>query len=459
MFQDENIAFDCFEASDRVGGNWVFKNKNGMSSAYRSLHINTSKKQMEFRCYPMPEDYPDFPHHSKVLAYFEDFAAHFNLTEKITFNTTVVETKKTPAGQWRVEIDNGQSKIYDILVVANGHHWDPRFPEPAFEGSFAGQEIHSHHYIDPTDPLDCRGKNVCIVGMGNSAMDIACELGHPGNANRVFLSVRRGTHILPKYFGGKPLDIFLRHPGEKPRLFEHFLPGWLFEKLTFPLLHRRVRSLVGEPEDFGLPKVKHRFGQTHPTISDEIHIRLGSGDVIPKPNIRSLADHQVEFVDGSREDIDVLIYATGYKISFPFLDQDYIQTRHNDVALFKRMVHPDHPNLLFLGLVQPLCSIMPIAECQARWMAKYISGAYHLPPREQMEKAMRDEHEAIKGRYVASKRHTIQINCLEYTYDLYREMKKGFHRAKKNNFAKPFPGKPHVEPTVQPQPSGESQYA
>ena len=58
---ERGIAFDCFEKSDRVGGNWVFGNRNGMSAAYRDLFINTSRPRMEYSDFPMPETYPDFP--------------------------------------------------------------------------------------------------------------------------------------------------------------------------------------------------------------------------------------------------------------------------------------------------------------------------------------------------------------------------------------------------------------
>lgn len=457
-FQDAEIPFDCFESSDRIGGNWVFKNKNGMSSAYRSLHINTSRKQMEFRCYPMPKNYPDFPHHSQVLDYFESFVDHFKLRPRITFNTSVVDAVRETNGLWSVSLSSGETRSYDILVVANGHHWDPQMPEPAFPGSFNGQQFHSHYYIDPTDPVDCRGKNICIVGMGNSAMDIACELGNRGIAKQVFLSVRRGTHILPKYMGGRPLDVFLRHPGEKPKFYEYIIPGRLFERIGYSVIHRRVKAIVGEPEQFGLPRVNHRFGQTHPTISNEIHIRLGSGDVLPKTNIARLDGDQVVFADGSQEPMDIIIYATGYKISFPFFKQEYVDTKANDVRLFKRMIHPDYHNLMFLGLVQPLCSIMPIAECQARLMTKYITGTYHLPSQAHLEKDMSRQHEEMKSRYVASKRHTIQINCQEYTYDLYKEEKYGLRRARAHGFSLPITAK--AEPREQAdQIKGAHQYA
>ena len=433
-FQDARLDFDCFEASDQIGGNWAFKNSNGMSSAYRSLHINTSKKQMEYKCFPMPADYPDFPHHSKVLKYFNDFVDHFKIRERIQLNSPVDQVEKLKCGRWAVTVQGREPVIYDAVVVANGHHWDPQFPEPGFSGEFNGEIIHSHHYIDPTEPLNFKGKNVCIVGMGNSAMDIACELGHPGNANRVFLAVRRGTHILPKYFGSKPLDIFLRHPGDKPLLHERYIPARLFERIGFWYVHNRVKRIVGEPHHFGLPKAQHRFGQTHPTISDEIHIRIGNGDVTPKKNIAKLCGDDIEFVDGTREKMDILIYATGYKISFPFFKQDYINAKDNDVALYRRMVSTDHDGLLFIGLVQPLCSIMPIAEVQASWMADYFKGRYHLPSKSVMIQTMHEDHEEMKRRYVASKRHTIQINCQEYTFQLDQDRQDGYERAARRQY-------------------------
>src|SRR6476469_4461658 len=83
------IPFECFEKSDKVGGNWVFGNKNKMSSAYRSLHINTSRDRMEYADFPMPHDYPDFPHHTQIARYFDAYVDHFGLRDKITFETGV----------------------------------------------------------------------------------------------------------------------------------------------------------------------------------------------------------------------------------------------------------------------------------------------------------------------------------------------------------------------------------
>src|SRR5918996_6386074 len=157
------FAFDCFEKSDRVGGIWVFKNRNGLSSAYRSLHINTSRDRMQFADFPMPRSYPDFPHHTQIASYFDAYVDHFGFRDRIEFETEV--TRAEPDGDgWAVTLDRGETRRYDALMVANGHHWDPRWPEPPFPGQdeFAGEQIHAHYYREPET---LRGKRVLVLGI------------------------------------------------------------------------------------------------------------------------------------------------------------------------------------------------------------------------------------------------------------------------------------------------------
>jgi dimethylaniline monooxygenase (N-oxide forming) len=394
-----------------------------MSSAYRSLHINTSRDRMEYVDYPMPHDYPDFPHHTQIAAYFEDYARHFGLMERITFETGVTDAARDPAsGIWTVTLDTGETRRYDALLVANGHHWDPRWPEPPYPGWFDGVQIHSHDFVDAAD---WREKNVLVVGMGNSATDIAVESSFV--ARRTFVSGRRGEHVVPKYVLGRPVDQIAVSP--------------LTPLVPFPVRHAFFRALyrvaVGRVEDYGLPKPDHRLLESHPTLSADFLGRVAHGEVTWKPGIAALEGDAVRFVDGTVEPIDVIVWATGYKVSFRFFAPDFISAPDNELLLYRRVFKPGVDNLFFIALLQPLGPTMPLAEAQGRWIASYLRGEYRLPPRVEMEADMRREHERMRRRYVASKRHTMEVDFDDYLFALRRELKAGARRARQDGFRLP----------------------
>jgi dimethylaniline monooxygenase (N-oxide forming) len=427
---ERGIPFDCFEKSDRVGGNWVFGNVNGMSSAYRSLHINTSRERMEYSDFPMPKSYPDFPHHTHIATYFDDYVDNFGFRDRITFGTGVQRAERGyPDGGWTITLDTGEQRRYEALLVANGHHWNPRWPEPAFPGTFDGLQMHSHYYVDNTN---FRNKNVLVVGIGNSAMDIAVESSFV--ARRTFLSSRRGAYILPKYLFGRPLD----------QIGVNALTPVLPFAFRRALLMAMYRIGVGKVQDYGLPEPDHRLGEAHPTISADFLNRIAHGEMTWKPNVASLDGDAVTFEDGSSERIDVIVWCTGYKVTFPFFDPDFVSAPDNDLPLFKRVFKPGVDNLAFIGLLQPLGAIMPLAEAQGRWVAAYLRGEYHLPPKPQMEREMSREREIMFKRYIASKRHTMQVDFDNYLHDLNKERKAGAVRAQRAGFR--LPVAPRVSP-------------
>ncbi len=305
---DFGVPHTCFEASDEVGGNWYFQNPNGVSSAYRSLHIDISKPSISFRDFPMPDRYPDYPHHTHIFEWLRDYADAFGLRDRIRFNTRVQRAERDSGGGWQITLEDGERAHFDALLVCNGHHWDPRYPD--FPGSFDGPQIHSHDYIDPSTPLDLYGKRVLVVGIGNSAVDIVSELARKTVSDTVFLSTRSGAYVVPKYIFGKPTDQVVK---TNPRL-----PTGLQRRLARLL----PPIFSGRMEDFGLPTPNHNFLDAHPTVSSELLGRLGAGDAVAKGDVTELLGDRVRFTDGSVEPLDAIVYATGYKVSFPFLDPD-----------------------------------------------------------------------------------------------------------------------------------------
>jgi dimethylaniline monooxygenase (N-oxide forming) len=405
--KDAGISFDCFEKTSVIGGNWAFGSP--WSAAYRTLHINSYRKDMEYEDYPMPPGTADFPHHSEVASYFNSYVEHFGLRPLITFATTVEHAEPAPSGGWEVTLDSGETRYYGFLVVATGHHNEPRLPEPAFPGTFSGNQLHAHDYRDISQ---LTGKQVVVVGMGNSAMDIAVESSYV--ARSTYLSARRAAYVIPKYILGRPaLPI----------------PAWLPWQARQFLLQQAVRAAVGPVERYGLARPRHKILQTHPTVSDTLLSRLSHGAVVPKPNIAELCGDHVRFVDGSVADADTVVYCTGYRITFPFFAEHVFSAPDNELRLYHRVFPLERPGLALIGYVQPWGSIMPAAEAQAKLVADLLRGDYSLPAEAAMEQWVDADRKATSRRYVASKRHTIQVDMPHYVRALKREHAAGRRRA------------------------------
>lgn len=414
--KDAGVPYDCFEMSDEIGGNWYYKNPNGLSACYESLHIDTSKWRLAFEDFPVPADWPDFPHHAQLFQYFKDYVDHFGLRETITFNTAVTKAERTADGLWRVTLSTGEVRHYDVLFVCNGHHWSPRIPE--YPGGFDGAAFHSHAYSDPFEPVDMRGKNIVVVGMGNSAMDIASELSQRPIAKNLWVSARRGVWVLPKYMNGKPAD-------------KAMLPAWLPRGIGLAIARSVIKKSLGRMEDYGLPKPDHEPLEGHPSVSGEFLTRAGCGDIHFKPAIKALEGKQVRFADDSVEDVDVIIFATGYDMKFPFFDDpELVPDADHRLPLFKRMMKPGVPNLFYMALAQPLPTLVNFAEQQAKLAAAYLAGRYLPPGAAEMEKVIGKDEEVHLGQYYRSKRHTIQVDFATYCRDLTKEIAAGEKRAK-----------------------------
>lgn len=404
MLADYGVPYVCFESSDRVGGNWAFGNPNGHSSAYRSLHIDTSKHQLSFRDFPMPDSFPDFPHHSQIKQYLDDYCDAFGLRSTIEFGNGVVDARHLPEGGWELETERGESRRFDLLVVANGHHWDPRVPD--FPGEFTGETLHAHHYIDPSTPLDFRDQRILVVGLGNSAADIAVELSSKTLGNQLTLSTRSSAWIVPKYIAGRPGDKYYRTSPYLPASWQRKFIQWVQPVLS------------GRPENYGLPTPNHKLFEAHPTQSVELPLRLGSGDVQPKSDIARLDGRTVHFQDGTRDDFDVIIYATGYNITFPFFDPEFISAPDNQIDLYKRIFLPGFDDVLFAGFAQATPTLFPFVECQARLIGAYAVGNYRPPTQAEMWRVISTDQQRYTGHMLDRPRHTQQVDHFLYEHDM-----------------------------------------
>ena len=358
----------------------------------------------------MPEDYPDYPSHEQILAYIRNFSAANGLERVIRFNTEVTDLAPLPGGGWNATFDHGEQREYQGVIVANGRNWYPNWPD--YTGSFSGEIIHSKDYQGP-DQL--KGKRVLIVGGGNSACDIACDAAM--TAEQTWISMRRGYHFIPKHVFGIPSDVFAN---QGPHL-----PLWL-ERPVFRFLLNKL--LIGDLRRYGLPKPDHPLFASHPIMNTRILHHLSHGDLQYLPDIKVLDGSRVHFSNGQSIEPDLIIYATGYKISFPFLDPEILSVQNNELNLYHNVVHPERPNLYFMGFLQPLGAIMPLAEWQAKWVAGLLSGAYTLPDRAVMQHHIAKTRRQMRRRYFDSPRHTIQVDFFPYIRALRKEMRKNKNR-------------------------------
>ncbi|WP_110240392.1 flavin-containing monooxygenase [Nocardioides gilvus] len=412
---DEGCDVTVLEKGDQPGGLWVQGNSSGLSPAYDSLHLNTSKGRTEFADFPMPAEWPDYPSAQMIAGYLRDYSDHFGVTERTAFHTEATRVERTDAG-WRVEAtgpDGPYVLEVDAVVVGNGHNWDPRWPDPAYPGEFTGEQMHAHDHRSAERFV---GRRVLVVGMGNSAMDIAVDASYVA-ASPVLLSARHGVHIVPKYLFGKPSD------ATGAKLAQ--LPWRARQKVAETML----KLAVGTPQSYGLPAPAGGLFQNHPTISDTILHRITHGEVVPRPGVERFDGRRVHFTDGRVDEVDVIVWATGYRVTIPFLSSRWLGADPEEMPLYERVFHLDDPTLSFVGLMQSTGAALPVVEAQGKLVAAHLSGRYALPTPAEMTAAVHRARTAAVARWGARKRPMMRIDFDAYVAAVPAEVAAGIERA------------------------------
>jgi cation diffusion facilitator CzcD-associated flavoprotein CzcO len=361
----QDVGVDCFERGSDVGGLWRYGNDNGLSGAYASLRTNVSRSRMQYPSFAMPDSYGDFPHHSEMATYLAAYAEAYGLRASIRFGTTVERLEPAADGRWRVTLDDGSRRSYGAVIVATGLFWSPRCPN--YPGSFAGTVSHSHEY---RMPVPFAGRRVLVVGSGQSAAEVAVELS--AVAERTFMSVRGGAHVIPRWIGRRPYDAADVAPLNR-------LPWRLLNRIY---RWRVARALGPAPASWPLPS--HALLEGLPIVSSDLLPAVRRGDVVVKPAIDRLLGDRVRFVDGSEEPLDHIVYATGYRISLPFMSSSPLPANGRDLPLYRRIVPPGLGGLYFAGFVDAPGGLLPVVETQAQWIAAVLTRHLRLPHPQRM---------------------------------------------------------------------------
>jgi hypothetical protein len=404
------IPFDCYERTDAIGGLWRYPPAGGGSCAYASLYPNTSKTVMQFPSYPMPEDYPHYPHHTAVARYFDDFVDHHGFRDRIQFETEVTSVAPAAGGGWEVTLGDGTTHRYRAVAVASGgRHAEPVYAE--LEGEFAGRQLHSFEY---DGPADFEGKRVVVLGLGATSADIATELSLLASAT--YLSVRTGHYVVPKLIEGRPIDVM-----------SPFMKRLSVEQRR-PLLTFLLKFVNGHPTNFGLPAPPYKPGQGPLIATTDLLPAIAHGRVVPKPVVTAVDGSTVRFGDGTEVEADAIVHCTGYRIGFPFIDRSLVAGGDDAPPLYRLVVAPELDGLYFIGLLHSMMSLMPLAEAQSEWVAEVLEGSVRLPPREQMWSEIRRERRRQDKRFYDSSGHLL-VDPNEYQRLIEREREKHATRA------------------------------
>ncbi|MPY56572.1 NAD(P)/FAD-dependent oxidoreductase [Streptomyces spongiae] len=383
---ERDLPYTHIERHTGPGGLWDINNPG--SPMYESAHFISSKTLSGFGGHPMPDHFADYPPHRQILSYLTSFAEAYGLRERIEFGTEVRTVEKNTDGTWTVTRADGRASVHAQVVMCTGSQWHPNIPE--IPGEFTGEIRHTVTYRS-ADEL--RGKRVLVVGAGNSGLDIACDAAR--TADHAVISMRRGYWFIPKHLFGRPVDTIAAGGPH--------LPMWLQQKVFGTLL----RLLNGDPRRLGLQKPDHKLFETHPAINTMLLHHLQHGDITARPGIVRTDGRTVHFTDGTSDEFDLILLATGYVHRVPAAQKYFGDEQHPDLYLssFSR----DHEGLFGVGFVETNSGAYQLFDSQAQLIASFIRDARQgLPTAERFVRMIRSDRPDLTGglKFVDSPRHT-----------------------------------------------------
>ena len=406
-FSERGIPFDCLEREGDIGGLWNEATNTGV--VYDTTYLVSSRKYTGFEDYPIPDEYPTYPSHRETLAYLRAYAMNFGILDRIELNATVEDAERVKEG-WRVKVaGEARPRFYRALVIANGHHHVPRMPK--MPGTFTGEILHSRDYRSVKQLAD---KRVVVVGSGNSGCDIVVDA--TSVARKIYLSMRRGTYFVPKFMFGRPMDGIINFCEKFP------MPRGLRNRL-YTHWHR---LMVGNNEHYGLPEPEHRIMDTHPTMTTVLPQLAGHGRIGVKPDITKFAGKKVRFSDGSEVEADLVMFATGYEIAIPFLDNSLLFGPDKQPLFYLNVFHPELDDLFAVGLIQANGSIWRLADDQSKLVASYLIAMAERHERAEWFKELKRQGHAsmVEDSYVKSDRHRLEANYYAYRRKLKRHLRR-----------------------------------
>ncbi|MEV0177369.1 NAD(P)/FAD-dependent oxidoreductase [Streptomyces sp. NPDC050803] len=342
------------EKSDRVGASW--------RRHYDRLRLHTTRRLSGLPGLPMPRRFGRWVSRDDVVRYLEKYAEHHEL--EIVTGVEVSRIERAPEGEgWLLHATGGRELTGAAVVIATGYNHTPRLPDWPGRETYTGELLHASAYRN-AQPY--AGRDVLVVGVGNTGAEIAVDLVE-GGASRVRLSVRTAPHIVRRSTAG--------WAAQYSGVLVRRLPVGLVDRLARPLARLSVPDLSAH----GLPRpdtgLYSRVTEGAVPVQD-----VGLIDAVRKGQVEVVAavdgfeDGKVVLADGSRVEPDAVIAATGYVRALENLvgHLDALDGRGSPVV-HGAHTPPGTPGLYFTGFTNPISGMFRELAIDAEKIAKAIA--------------------------------------------------------------------------------------
>ena len=346
--------FTLLEAAPNVGSAW--------RNHYDRLHLHTIKSESALPHLPYPADYPTYVSRGQLVAYLEQYVAHFGI--KPVFNERVTGVRRADKGHWLVRTDTDTFTAENV-VVCTGYNRVAYEPDLPGLDSFTGTVLHSRSYRNGTA---FAGQRVLVVGMGNTGAEIALDLGEHGA--KPTISVRGPVSIVKR-------DVFGR-PAQPLAIFLNKFPNWIYDSMA--KLSQKLNS--DDLSAYGIatppypPSYQIRVLGKIPVIDQGTVAQIKAGTIAVRPGITQIHELGVTFTDGRHDAFDAILLATGYRTGLSDILGDNLSRKILNEKGYPRGLWDTSPalkGLYFLGFATPLSGILRGIRLDSEKIVKEIS--------------------------------------------------------------------------------------
>ncbi|MEU7583837.1 NAD(P)/FAD-dependent oxidoreductase [Streptomyces sp. NPDC041068] len=342
------------EKSERVGASW--------RGHYDRLHLHTTRRLSALPGLPIPRSFGRWVSRDDVVRYLEKYAEHHRLDIVTGVEVTGLERAADGTG-WLLHATGGRELTGSAVVIATGYNHTPHLPDWPGRDTWSGELLHAGDY---RNAKPYAGKDVLVVGVGNTGAEIAVDLVE-GGAARVRLAVRTAPHIVRRSTAGWPAQL--------SGILCRRLPVALSDRLAGPVTRLSVPDLSAQ----GLPRpdtgLFSRAAQGAIPVQDVGLIdAVRKGRVEPVATVESFEDGKIVLADGSRIGPDTVIAATGYRRALENLvgDLDILDPRGRPKTHGRR-TSKQTPGLYFTGFTNPISGMLRELARDAERIAKAIA--------------------------------------------------------------------------------------